>query len=79
MAIGNDPTGYMRVDSGWVKEQEYGNSKYSSRAVADGGITDGSPIVADTGEVNVALAFDGTHITVDTGVTVTMEFLILEL
>jgi len=72
MAIGNDPTGYMRVDSGWVKEQEYGNSKYSSRAVADGGITDGSPIVADTGEVNVALAFDGTHITVDTGVTVTM-------
>ena len=51
MAIGNDPTGYMRVDSGWVKSQEYGNSKYMSRAVADGGITDGSPIVADTGEI----------------------------
>ena len=73
MAIGNDPTGYMRVDSGWVKTQEYGNSKYSSRALADGGITDGSHVVADTGEVTVdPIAFGASEVTVNVGVSVVL-------
>tara|TARA_R110002110_G_scaffold118695_1_gene292817 strand:+ start:463 stop:1326 length:864 start_codon:yes stop_codon:yes gene_type:complete len=63
--IGADPSGtYAQIETGFDKTVANGVVQWKP--------TSSSSVVADTGEVNVELAFTGANVVVDTGVTVTM-------